>query len=162
MTDAFAFDPNTDLLLERVVEVRPELVWAAWTKPEHLVRWFVPRPWTLAKADVDLRPGGRFRTVMRSPDGDEMVNDGCYLEVVENRRLVFTDALAPGFRPAAEPFFTAVVTMTPEGKGTRYRAMAMHADPKARAKHEQMGFAEGWGTALDQLVALAHELGGTA
>lgn len=147
-------DPELDLVLERVVEVPPELVWKAWTRPEHLVKWFVPAPWTLADCSVDLRPGGAFRTVMRSPEGEEFPTEGCYLEIVENRKLVFTDALLPGYRPSKEPFFTAVVSMEPEGKGTRYVARAIHRDRDGRDRHEAMGFHEGWGTCLDQLVAL--------
>ena len=108
--------------------------------------------------DVDLRPGGVFRTVMRGPEGQEVDSAGCYLEVSEHQRLVFTDALGPGYRPTGEPFMTAVVTMTPEGPGTRYRAVAKHATSDVRRKHEEMGFHEGWGTALDQLVDVAKTL----
>ena len=147
------FDPTLDLVLERDVDVPRALVWAAWTTPEHLMKWFVPAPWSMAGCELDLRPGGRFRTVMRSPEGEEFPSDGCYLEVVPERRLVFTDALLPGYRPSREPFFTAVVELSDRGTGTRYVATALHRDPETRAKHEEMGFADGWGKALDQLVA---------
>jgi uncharacterized protein YndB with AHSA1/START domain len=146
-------DPRLDLVLERVVDVPRELVWAAWTKPEHLRKWFTPAPWTVADCEINLRPGGTFRTVMRSPEGKEFPNIGCYLEVVPNERLVWTDALLPGYRPAENPFLTAIITLEPQGKGTRYTAMAIHRDEAARKKHEEMGFHQGWGTALDQLVA---------
>lgn len=147
-------DPELDLVLERIVPVPPDLVWKAWTDPEHLKQWFVPRPWTIAEVELDLRPGGIFRTVMRSPEGEEFDNPGCYLEVVEGERLVFTDALEPGFRPSRDPFFTAVVTIQPHGDGTLYVARAMHRDAEARQKHEDMGFHDGWGTCLDQMVEL--------
>jgi len=153
MSDRPEIDPERDLVLERVVDVPPELVWKAWTEPEHLVRWFTPKPWETVACEIDLRPGGVFSTTMRSPEGEVMPADpGCYLEVVENRRLVFTDALGPGYRPKAEAFMTATVMMEPAGAGTRYTAIAQHADPDARRKHEEMGFADGWATALDQLV----------
>lgn len=152
-------DPELDLVLERVIDVPPELIWKAWTDPEHLKRWFAPRPWSITDVEIDLRPGGIFHTVMRSPEGEDYSGDpGCVLEVVENRRLVWTDALGPGYRPAAEPFFTAVVTMEPSGTGTRYVARAIHRDPEGRKKHEEMGFHEGWGQTLDQLVELAKTL----
>jgi uncharacterized protein YndB with AHSA1/START domain len=97
-----------------------------------------------------------FRTVMRSPEGRDFPNVGCYLEVVPNRRLVWTDALEPGFRPTRDteaPFrFTATILLEPHGKGTKYTAIAMHSDEEGRRKHEAMGFHEGWGKALDQLV----------
>jgi uncharacterized protein YndB with AHSA1/START domain len=78
--------------------------------------------------------------------------------VVPNRRLVWTDALLPGYRPSDNPFMTAVIDIEPQGKGTRYTATAIHRDEAARKKHEEMGFHEGWGKALDQLVALAKTL----
>jgi uncharacterized protein YndB with AHSA1/START domain len=150
-------DPELDLVLERVVDVRPELVWKAWTEPEHVKKWFTPAPWTTVECEIDLRPGGLFRTVMRSPEGEEHDSVGCYLEIVENRRLVWTDALRPGYRPATEPFFTAMIQLEPEGNGTRYTAIAMHRDPDGKKRHEEMGFHYGWATALDQLVAAMKE-----
>lgn len=146
-------DPNLDLVLERVVDVPVELVWRAWTEPEHLKVWFCPKPWSVSGCELDLRPGGIFRTVMCSPEGVEHPNVGCYLEVVPMERLVFTDALLPGYRPAEKPFMTGVVILKPEGSGTRYTAMALHHNEAARKQHEEMGFEQGWGTALDQLVA---------
>lgn len=151
-------DPKLDLVLERIVDVPPELVWLAWTTPEHICKWFTPKPWTTTSCEIDLRPGGGFRATMRSPEGKEFPNVGCYLEIVPNRRLVFTDALLPGYRPSANPFMTAVIEIEPADKGTRCRATAIHRDEETRQKHEEMGFHTGWGTALDQLVALAKTL----
>lgn len=154
MTDRPTIDPNLDLVLERVVDVHPELVWKAWTQPEHLTKWFTPVPWETIACQIDLRPGGIFSTTMRSPEGQVMPpNPGCYLEVVENRKLVFTDALGPGFRPKPTAFFTAVILLEPEGDGTRYTAIGKHATPEGKKQHEEMGFIIGWGKALDQLVA---------
>lgn len=153
-------DPELDLILERVVDVPPELVWKAWTDPEHLKKWFTPKPWQTVDCEIDLRPGGIFSTTMRSPDGETMPADpGCYLEVVENRKLVFTDALGPGYRPKNEAFMTAILLLEPEGTGTRYTAIAMHSDPEGRKKHEEMGFFSGWSAALDQLVELVKSWG---
>ena len=151
-------DPKLDLVLERVIDVPPELVWLAWTKPEHVVKWLTPKPWSTVDCEIDLRPGGMFRFVMRSPEGEEFPNIGCFLEVIPNQRLVWTDALLPGYRPSEKPFMTAVVTMEPQGSGTRYIAVAIHRDEATRKKHEEMGFQEGWGTALDQLVAFTKTL----
>ena len=162
-------DPKFDLVFERIVDVPPELVWMAWTTPEHLVKWFTPAPWQTVDCEIDLRPGGIFRTTMRSPEGKDFPNAGCYLEVVANKRLAWTNALLPGFRPSpalvpapghecAEFFFTAVVSLEPHGKGTKYSALAMHPDEDGRKRHEAMGFKDGWGKALDQLVAMAGKM----
>ena len=155
-------DPRLDLVFERVVDVPRELVWTAWTSPEHLKRWFTPAPWTTVDCEIDLRPGGIFSTVMRSPEGQQFSNLGCYLDVVLNERLVWTNVLGPGFRPARLQqgeactgfSFTAVISLETRGKGTKYSALVIHGDEAGRKEHEQMGFHEGWGKALDQLVAL--------
>jgi uncharacterized protein YndB with AHSA1/START domain len=147
-------NPALDLVLERVVDVRPDIVWRAWTEPEHLKKWFTPAPWSTVDCKIDLRPGGIFSTTMRSGDGVvQPESAGCYLEVVEQRKLVWTDALGPGYRPSGKPFMTAVILLEPEGSGTRYTAIAMHADEATRKQHEDMGFHSGWSAALDQLVA---------
>ncbi|HBS04659.1 MAG TPA: polyketide cyclase [Leptospiraceae bacterium] len=148
------FDSERDLVLEREIDVPVGKVWAAWTEPKHLLKWFVPSPWSLADCEVDLRPGGIFRTVMRSPEGEEFPSNGCYLEVIPNQSLVFTDALEPGFRPGLEPFMTARLTLKATKNGTLYRAVAMHSGPENAKKHADMGFADGWGKALDQLIEL--------
>ena len=154
-------DPDLDLVLERTIDVPPDRVWAAWTEPELLKRWFTPAPWQTTDCTIDLRPGGLFRTVMRGPDGREFTNEGCYLEIVPNERLVWTGGLGPGFRPrsrdvmsSATFLMTAVITLEAAGAGTRYEALVRHGDRAAREVHEQMGFHAGWGKALDQLVAL--------
>jgi uncharacterized protein YndB with AHSA1/START domain len=150
-------DPKLDLVLERIVAVSPERVWAAWTRPEHVVKWFTPAPWTTPECEIDLRPGGIFRTVMRSPEGQLYPHVGCWLEIVPNRKLVWTDALEPGFRPTSHETelgfrMTASILIEPHGTGTKYTAIAMHKDQESRDKHDSMGFQDGWGAALDQLV----------
>jgi uncharacterized protein YndB with AHSA1/START domain len=151
-------DPKLDLVLERVVDVPRELVWAAWTKPEHIVHWFAPKPWTTTDCEIDLRPGGILSFTMRSPEGKDFPNVGCVLEVVPQERLVWTDSLLPGYRPSAKPFFTAVIALEKQGKGTRYTATAIHRDEAGRKQHEEMGFHEGWGQCLDQLVAYSKKM----
>jgi uncharacterized protein YndB with AHSA1/START domain len=153
-------DPQLDLVLERVVDVPRERVWQAWTVPAHVKKWFTPAPWTTVDCEIDLRPGGMFRTVMRSPEGQEFPGVGCYLEIIPHERLVWTSSLLPGYRPAYQSDlpFTAVIMLEAQGKGTKYTAIVMHGDPATRARHADMGFHEGWGKSLDQLVALAREL----
>jgi uncharacterized protein YndB with AHSA1/START domain len=155
-------DPDLDLQLERVVDVTPQELWDAWTKPAQLTKWFTPAPWTTTKCDIDLRAGGRFFALMRSPEGEEFPNVGCYLEVIPQQRLVWTNAMAPGFRPLepAPPAhegdfpFTAVLTLEKRGKGTKYTAQVRHANADGRRRHEALQFHAGWNAALDQLIAM--------
>jgi uncharacterized protein YndB with AHSA1/START domain len=158
----YPYNPVTDLKLERVVDVPVELVWKAWTTPDLIKQWFCPRPWGVSECVLELRPGGRFFTMIRSPENQGFPNEGCVLEVVEQKRLVWTDSLHAGFRPAAkasdhpseEINFTAVVTLAAEGKGTRYTSQILHANAALKQKHLELGFEMGWSAALDQLVEL--------
>lgn len=152
-------NPELDLFLERVVDVPVELVWKAWTTPAHLMEWFCPLPWKTVECVIDLKPGGLFSTTMKSPEGQTFPNIGCYLEIIEHKKLVWTDALLPGYRPVSQPasgagmLFTAILLLEKHGQGTKYTAIALHKDSADREKHDQMGFQIGWGTVLDQLVA---------
>lgn len=148
----FKPDPKFDLVLERDIDVPVELVWKVWTTPEHLKHWFVPKPWSLARCKIDLRPGGEFSSVMLSPEGKEFPNSGCYLEIVPNERLVFTDTLLAGYRPSPKPFFTAALLLEPRNGGTRYTAIAIHGEEATRKQHEEMGFHDGWGTVVTQMT----------
>lgn len=152
--DPHKLNPTLDLVLERIVDISPEQVFAAWTQPRYLKKWFAPAPWTTVVCEVDLRPGGVFHTVMRSPDGEEYPAGGCFLEIVENRKLVWTDALTAGYRPSENPFFTTILTLEPYGQGTKYNVRVVHKDQDHRKKHEEMGFQLGWSMCLDQLVAV--------
>lgn len=147
--------PEHELVLERTFDAPPEKVFKAWTTPELLRQWFVPRPWSIVDVQQDLRPGGLSLVVMRSPEGQEFPNPGVFLEIVPNRKLVFTDAFAPGWIPTGQPFMVAEVTFEPlEGGKTKYVARAMHWTAEAKAQHEAMGFHTGWGLCADQLAEL--------
>jgi uncharacterized protein YndB with AHSA1/START domain len=147
-----------DLVLTRVIDVPRRLVWKAWTEPEHLKKWWSPAPVRTTECEMDLRPGGVFRTLMVGPDGTKYPTSGIFLEVVEQERIAFTDALEAGFRPAQNPFFSAIITLEEHEGGTRYTARALHKNQEDRDKHEEMGFHQGWGKALEQLVAVAQQL----
>lgn len=159
---------NTDLVLERTLDAPLDLVWKAYTHPEHLKRWFAPRPYEISECELELKPGGIFRIRMVGPDGFDTGhgNPGCVLEVVEREKLTWTSALGPGYRPAemgdgCESFpMTAVITFADASNGkTAYKAVALHKDMADRDMHEKMGFQDGWGTTANQLEELARSLG---
>lgn len=148
-----------DLVLERVIDAPPEKVFKAYTDPTILSQWFAPRPWSITDAVVEPRAGGRFNFVMHGPDGERFPNAGIFLEVVENRRLISTDALTPDWKPAGAPFMVARIEMEPTGDGrTKYIAIASHWNAESMKQHEQMGFHEGWGQVADQLNELVKTL----
>ncbi|PJE29103.1 Uncharacterized conserved protein YndB, AHSA1/START domain [Pseudooceanicola antarcticus] len=154
MTDQ---SPRTDLSFTRHLAVPRALVWECWTRPEHIPHFFIPAPHRVTACDIDLRVGGRFNTTFEV-EGNVMENTGVYLEVIEGRRLVFTDAYSEGWKPAPDPFMTAILDFEDDGEGTRYTVTVRHRSPEACAQHEQMGFFDGWGTVASQLEAYAATL----
>ncbi|MGV3622218.1 MAG: SRPBCC family protein [Archangium sp.] len=149
-----------ELVLELTLEGSKEKYFLGWTQPELLKRWFAPAPFTVSSAEMDLKPGGACNVTMRSPEGVEMPNPGVVLEVVPNKKLVFTDAFTAGFVPKdGAPFMVTEVTFEDAGPGmTKYVAKARHWTAEAKAQHEQMGFREGWTQCAKQLEALVRSL----
>lgn len=157
--DAVVIGESRDLTITRLLHASPAALWRAWSEPELLCQWWCPQPWTTEVLAFDLQPGGAFHTLMSSPDGNTSDNPGSFLEVVPRERIVLTSLLTAGWRPATPWLgFTAVITMAPEGTGTRYTATVMHPDPDTRERHEKMGFFEGWGLVITQLDELASAL----
>jgi uncharacterized protein YndB with AHSA1/START domain len=161
MSDAQAPEPIAarTLTLNRIIDAPPARVYAAWTTPELLLQWFTPKPYETIKAELDLRPGGACNITMRSPEGQEIPNPGVYLELVPNKKLVFTDAFTAGWVPAGAPFMVGTITFedAPGGK-TNYTATAQHWSEASTRQHEEMGFHAGWGAAAEQLNALVKTL----
>ncbi|MEZ5658361.1 MAG: SRPBCC family protein [Burkholderiaceae bacterium] len=157
MTDSVADSaPAFDLTLSMILEAPRAKIWRCWTEPGLLMQWFCPQPWTVSAADMEVRPGGRFDVVMRSPEGQEHRNPGVFLEVVDGERLVFTDAYRAGWVPASKPFMTGVIALADAAQGhTRYLATARHWRAEDRQSHADMGFEAGWRAAALQLQALA-------
>jgi uncharacterized protein YndB with AHSA1/START domain len=151
----FAFDPKLDFAIERNIEAPTRLVWEALTKPEHLKEWYMPKPWgRVARAEMDVRPGGIFSIDIALADGQEFPNLGCFLEAIPMERLVWTSMLFPGYRPAVfdDIPITAIVTMESEGTGTRYVFTALHRNEADLETNKASGFYEGTGIAVDQFV----------
>src|SRR5262245_56674929 len=152
-------DGHLDLTIERTIDAPRAPIWKAWTEPQHVNEWWAPGHLTTTDCTIDLRPGGIFRTVMRSPEGKDFPYVGCFLELVENEKIVWTNALEPGYRPALEPFFTAILTLEEQAGKTRYSVRVLHRDEAGRKRHEDMGFYYGWNKCIDQLIEIVNRLG---
>jgi len=138
---------DRELAITRVFDAPRSLVFKVWTQPEHLVRWWGPRDFTTPSCKMDVRPGGAYRTCIRSPEGKEYCMQGVYREVVEPERLVLTFAWEDeAGRPGHETLVT--VTFADHGGKTkltfRQDAIVSVAD---RHSHQ-----EGWSECLDRLA----------
>jgi uncharacterized protein YndB with AHSA1/START domain len=148
-----------EMTLSRLLDAPAETLYGLWTDPTRMHEWFCPKPWTVTKAELDVRAGGACNVTMAGPNGEVMPNPGQYLEIVPNRKIVFTDAFTGDWKPKdGAPFMVATITFTPEGGKTRYVATVRHWSEEAMKQHEQMGFQQGWGIVADQLEALAKTL----
>jgi len=107
--------------------------------------------------------------VMRSPEGQEFPHVGCFLELIENEKLVITNVLEPGYRPAnvgkggemvdcGDIPFTFILSLKERGEKTHYSVVVLHKDEADRKRHEEMGFREGWNMCLDQLIDVVGRL----
>jgi uncharacterized protein YndB with AHSA1/START domain len=150
---------DTDLVLTRIFDVPREKLFRCWTEVDLVKQWFAPLPWTVSHAELDPRPGGSSLVVMRSPEGQDYPNPGIYLEVVENEKIVVTDAYTSAWVPSQKPFMTAIITFEGLGNGkTRYTAAARHWTAEDRKTHDEMGFHAGWGQCAEQMAALAAKI----
>jgi uncharacterized protein YndB with AHSA1/START domain len=148
---------KTDLDLEtsRIIRAPRARVWKAWTERESLAKWWIPRPALCRVVDLDLYPGGSFVTEMSEgggPFGPHL--SACFLDVIREERIIFTNALTGGWRPASRGFVTAIITFRDHPDGTAYSALALHRDRSDRDKHEELGFHDGWATVAAQLADL--------
>ena len=156
MSRQFTMDPKLDFAIERFIDAPARLVWDALTKPEHVKEWYMPREWgRVSRAEMDVRPGGKFSIDIAVRDGQDAPNLGCFLDVVPLERLVWTSMLFPDYRPAVfdDIPITAIVTLESVGTGTRYVFTALHRNEADLVTNKESGFYQGTEIAIDQLVA---------
>jgi uncharacterized protein YndB with AHSA1/START domain len=138
-------NPDLDLTISRVIKAPRPVVWRAWTDRASFEQWWVPA----------RRPGGSFVTQISENGGDFMPHlSACFLAIDNLQRIVFTNALVGGWRPAEQPFMTAIIGLQDHPMGTDYVAHVMHKNNADRNMHEEMGFYDGWGTVVEQLAEL--------
>ena len=131
------------LTLKRRLNAPPAKVYAAWTEPAKIARWFGPQGAEVLRAEADVRVGGRYRVIFRVPDGDEHDVSGVYREVVPNQKLVFTWAWIS--TPERESLVT--VALKRDGDGTLLTLThEQFFDEAARDRHRS-----GWSGVLDNL-----------
>jgi uncharacterized protein YndB with AHSA1/START domain len=148
-------NPGLDLTISRIIKAPRSAVWNAWTERRSFEQWWIPAPAKCKVVEMELRPGGALVTQI-SEDGGKFTPhlSACFLAIDHLERIVFTNALIGGWRPAEQPFMTAIITLRDHPLGTDYSAYVMHRSVADRDRHEAMGFYDGWGTVGEQLAAL--------
>ncbi|WP_301749974.1 SRPBCC domain-containing protein [uncultured Erythrobacter sp.] len=145
----------------RHIAAPPHHVWHIMTARQ--AEWYCPLPWLAEVIFKDWRAGGRDAMLFRGPNGEEMPQEGLFLEVVPGVRWVSTDAFvraADGNFMPTSPFMVGCWEIKAEGEGTLYTATARHWDEDAAKRHIDMGFEDGWGACADQLKTLCEAASG--
>lgn len=137
-----------EIVLTRVLDAPRELVWRAWTDPEHLIHWWGPDGFTNTFHEIDVRPGGVWRFIMHGPDGTDYDNKVVFLEVVEPERLVYDHGSGDG-----AIMFRSVVTFEVEGAGTKLTLTSLFPTQEARDHAvREYGAIEGGNQTLGRLA----------
>lgn len=152
------------LTITRIFDAPRELVFKAFTEPEHFTQWWGPNNFTTPHCTIDLRVGGKMHYCMRSPDGNEFWGIGVFQEIVEPERLVYNDSFSDAegnVVPASDygmgdwPLETQVVmTFEEEGEKTRF-TMQSFGMPEGKGRD---GAEIGWGQSFDRLAAYVSSL----
>lgn len=143
-------EADREVVITRVFDSPARLLFAAFSKPEHLMRWFGPGEYPLSLCEVDFRVGGRFRFAMTGPSGvQEPPFGGAYREIVPNRKIVFDN----GFLAEGAGRMVVTVTFEEAGDRTTMKVRTVFDSAESYDFHVNQGFAQGFGIALDQLAA---------
>jgi len=147
-------DTERTLIIERIFDAPRRLVFEAWTKGEHLKRWCAPKGFTIPDSEGDIRPGGSWRSHMRSPDGQDFRISGVYREVIPNELLVFTHGWEDeNGKRGHETVVT--VRFADQGKKTKLTLQqAVFETVGARDGHQG-----GWSECLDRLAEHLETMG---
>ncbi len=157
---------DRELVVVRRFAVPRERLFLAWTEPAQLVRWWGPHGFSSPGCELDVRAGGRYRIVMRGPDGGEYALSGVYREVLAPRRLVFTDDCSghpqawSGLRdprPADEDEpasldALATVSFAARAGGTLLGIRTRYASAAIRDAMLRLGMLENWAQSLERLA----------
>lgn len=145
---AVAIPADRELWITHIFDAPRALVYKAWADPKHLAHWSGPRGFTVPQSAMDFRPGGAYRSCLRSPEGVEHWVRGIYREIVEPERLVFTHAWE---NPVGTPGLETIVTLTLAELGRRTK-MTFH-QALFESVSSRDGHRSGWSSSIERLDA---------
>ncbi len=146
------------IVMSRVFDAPREVVWAAFTDPKHVVRWYGGHGFSNPVCEMDVRPGGLWRHVMRTPDGVDYPMEFVFVEVTKPEKLVWQSADHGKGKPGGHPTPLMTVTLEEDGKQTKWTLVARFASMAERAFAVQMGFATVLGQGTEKFNDLVKTL----
>lgn len=146
---------DREVVIEREFDAPARLLFEAYAKPEHVMKWFGPKGWPLTLCEMDFRIGGRFRFAMTGPDGKQNTPfGGEYLEIVPNRKIVYDN----GFETPGEEKMVVTVTFDEKGEKTTLTIHTLFASVAMKNEHVGGGYVQGTNSGIDQLVDVVAEM----
>lgn len=143
-----------EVVITRILDAPRDLVWKLWTDAKHMAQWWGPKDFTNPVCELDVRPGGAWRIVMRSANGTEYPCGGVYREIVAPERLVFTNIATDNEEKPILDGLTTVI-FAEHGSKTKLTLQTRATALVAYAAAYLTGMKEGWSQSLDRLEALA-------
>lgn len=158
MTNPASNSTGQSLVITRVFDAPRELVWKAWSDPDHLMRWWGPRSFSSPTCKMDFRVGGKYLFCMRSPEGQDFWSTGVYQEIVPMERIVYTDSFSDAegnVIPAAQYGMTdfpdeTMVIITFEDEGGKTKMTLTNTELPAGEMYEMSS--AGWNESFDKLA----------
>jgi len=141
------------LTIEKTFNAPIKLVWDAWTQSEHILKWWAPNGMDIKVIEHNFEVGGKWKYSMPMPDGNEFISEGIYKEIVELKKIITSADFKPMTQDVElQTYFEA------EGDKTKFTFSVIHATPEYCKQQEEMGFYNGWGSALDRLETILDTL----
>jgi uncharacterized protein YndB with AHSA1/START domain len=137
---------NRTLTIEKVFNAPVQLVWEAWTQSAHIVKWWAPPGMDIKVIEHEFKVGGKWKYAMPMPDGNEVISEGTYTEIEELRKII----TSADFKPMTENVELQVY-FEADGDKTKFTFSVVHTTPEYAKQQEEMGFYNGWGSALSRL-----------
>lgn len=141
------------LTMRRTFDAPIQLVWDAWTQPEHIARWWGPQGMETNVLEHDFRVGGRWKYTMKMPNGSDFISEGMYSEIIHLQKIVTT----ADFKPMTEGVILSA-SFEEAGDKTQFVFEVIHDTVEYKALQEKMGFEKGWGSTFDRLSSFLTSL----
>jgi uncharacterized protein YndB with AHSA1/START domain len=137
---------NRTLTIEKKFNAPLQLVWNAWSQPEHIGQWWGPKGMETKVIEHEFKVGGHWKYVMQMPNGGEFITEGIYSQIVEHEKIVSS----ADFKPMTEGVEIQAL-FEADGDKTKFTFNVVHPTAAYCKQQEQMGFYNGWGSTFDRL-----------
>ena len=138
---------NRTLTIEKTLNASIQLVWDAWSNPEHIAQWWGPKGMKTTVVEHDFQVGGKWKYSMIMPDGGEFIGEGKYSEIVMLEKIISS----ADFKPMTEGVEIQVL-LEQAGEQTKFTFHCVHATEEYKIQQEKMGFYNGWGSTFERLA----------